>query len=278
MWLLENDQYRGEVESYSRAAQFGDGLFETLSVQDGHVLKLDLHAQRLEKGMAVLGMHGLPVPTEQWLQEKVATILQHAKQSTGIVKVMVTRAPSARGYAYDANAPIQSIVSLSTPSVLNREIYEAGVALIYCKTLCSIQPTLAGIKHLNRLENVLARQEVVNAGTFEGLMLDANGFVIEGTMSNVFFRKNDIWYTPLLDDSGVAGIMRQYIINQSASLSLKVEAGKIHQEDLKTMDAGFICNSILGVVPIKRIDEKIFDIDESLIKMAKQFRIWGGNE
>ncbi|EAT13332.1 aminodeoxychorismate lyase [Bermanella marisrubri] len=278
MWLLENDQYRGEVENYSRAAQFGDGLFETLSVQDGQVLKRDLHAQRLEKGMAALGMHSLSVTTEEWLEEKVAAILHHTRQSTGIVKVMVTRAPSARGYAYDASAPIQSIVSLSTPPNLNKAIYEAGIDVIYCNTHCSIQPTLAGIKHLNRLENVLARQEVVNAGTFEGLMLDANGFVIEGTMSNVFFCKGDVWYTPELYESGVAGVMRQFIMNQSSTLSLQLEAGKIHQEDLKTMDAAFICNSILGVVPIKRVEEKIFEIDESLIKMAKQFRIWGGNE
>lgn len=278
MWLLENDEYLGEVEKYSRAAQFGDGLFETLSVQDGEIKKIDLHAQRLQNGMAVLGMQALPVPSAHWLQQKVSAILHHAKQTTGIVKVMVTRAPSARGYAFDSEAPVHSVVSLSPAPTMQKNIYDSGVDLMTCKTRCSIQPTLAGVKHLNRLENVLARQEVVTAKMFEGIMCDANGLVIEGTMSNVFFRNNGIWYTPELNESGVAGVMRQHILNQSSSLSLKVEAGKIHLDELKNMDAGFICNSILGVVPIKRIENVSFSVDETLQALAKQLRIWGANE
>ena len=139
-----------------------------------------------------------------------------------------------------------------------------------CRQRLSHSPALAGIKHLNRLEQVLAATEWDRAIADEGLMLDNTGAVIEGTVSNIFILRNETLLTPLLDHCGVAGVMRDFIIRKlSANTLLSVRQMRLTIDDLLTADAVFICNSILGVWPVHSVGVSQLSSSPVLIE-----RIW----
>jgi len=255
MWVIENRQYLGEVDSWSRAEQFGDGVFETLLVSDGVARALSLHAKRLEHGLRCLK---IPPPVEN-LQHMLSGYVDNMVESSGlrngVLKVMVSRAKSARGYAYDAQAEPCIVVFFSSYQAPKNEFYEQGINVQICSTQCSIQQQLAGLKHLNRLENVLAKSEL-HSDCFEGLMGNYLGLVIEGTMSNVFFEKDDVLYTPELSLSGVAGIMRSLIMAYCRRKGIALHITHIKMDALPQFDSAFVCNSVMGLLPIKKIKDK----------------------
>jgi 4-amino-4-deoxychorismate lyase len=119
---------------------------------------------------------------------------------------------------------------------------------------------LAGIKHLNRLDQVIARNEWHDADIAEGIMLDCAGNVIEGTMSNVFIVKAGKLLTPVLDKSGVAGVMRSQIISLAAELNISVVEANIHLEDFMAADEIFVSNSVIGLWPVSEIDNNVYHV------------------
>lgn len=227
-----------------RGLAYGDGLFETLLVIARKPLLLERHLLRLSQGCSRLNIQ----LDRAALVTEISALLSACKDdSQYVLKIIVTRASDGRGYGYADDAGCQRVLMLVP---LTHAVPES-VHIRLCRTPLAINPVLAGMKHLCRLENVLARAEWQDDSIFEGLMLDTEGYVVEGVSSNIFMVKNGLLFTPHLDRCGVAGVLRGYILEVLApELSLPVSLDRLLPERLADADELFICNSIIGIVPV----------------------------
>ncbi len=253
---LINGKAADTLSSRDRGFQYGDGLFETLALFDGEVKFWPLHWLRLCDGCARLF---LPKPNEMQILSEIDLLSSGVGKE--IVKVIVSRGEGVRGYAFnEAELEPTRVVSIhSWPDFLEKNTTN-GVELFVCQTAVSKQPALAGIKHLNRLENVLARHEWNDARYAEGIMLDGENNVVEGTMSNLFLVKDSILQTPALSDYGVAGITRQRIMAMASEKGITLEVNQVTLAELEQADEVFICNTVIGIWPVKKIRLQYFQI------------------
>ncbi len=233
-----------------RGMQYGDGLFETCAVQSGEVRFFERHLARLCEGCKRLGF---PAINWQDLREEITGFV--GDEQVGVLKMMLTRGSSQRGYADDENAAVRRILCLSALPEWTGNPSTAGIHVRVCHTRLAVQPQLAGLKHLNRLEQVLARREWQDDAIREGLICDMQDHIIEGTMSNLFLVCGGALQTPRLDGSGVAGIMRSVIIDLAAEAAIPLEIGALSIQDVQQADELFVCNSLIGIWPVVKIDD-----------------------
>lgn len=247
---LVNGQLACSVDLDNRGLAYGDGLFETVLVRAGEPLWLAEHLQRLASGA-----RRLQIPCDiDLLAFECSRLLLGVGPENVILKIVVTRGAVARGYSPLAAKSVR-IVSLSPAGTSNSATYwQQGVAIGVCQTRLARQTALAGIKHLNRLEQVLAAGEMQRRGFIEGLVLDDAGRIIEATRSNVFIVTAGCLHTPALNDCGVNGIMRQQILNVAARLGLKTKVAPLEMSALRSADEVFICNSVIGIWPVTKIE------------------------
>lgn len=249
--ILVNGIETDGVSPLDRGLMYGDGVFRTLSVRGGAAVCWDLHHAKLAADCAALR---IACPSRECLSAELGMI--SAREPDCVVKIIVTRGPGVRGYAVSASQQPTRIVLSSPLPRYPRSYVEVGVKLRVCTTRLCHQPMLAGVKHLNRLENVLARMEWADADTAEGLMLDVDGNVIEGTMSNIFMLKGAVLYTPDLARCGVAGVQRQRIMALAPRLGLQVSVQNSPLEFLIQADEVMLCNSLIGVWPVSEFAGK----------------------
>ena len=246
-----------DVSALDRGLQFGDGLFETIAVFNGELPYWSMHWRRLCLGCKKLC---LPVPDEAIIKTEINDVLKDTEKQ--VVKLIYTRGVGERGYRFQNVKPTRIVLQFSWPD-FNEKNTAQGIELFPCKTLLSRQPLLAGVKHLNRLENVLARHEWQNPKYAEGLLSDIKGNVIEGTMSNLFMVKDENLKTPDLSYCGVAGITRQRIIDVLQKARMTIEICDIKEQTLYTADEIFMCNSLIGIWPVKKIARHRFATDKA---------------
>lgn len=227
-----------------RGLAYGDGLFETMSVSAGRIPLLPRHLQRLSSGCQRLGISLDLAALEQQLQAFCQDI------DSAVCKLIVTRGDGLRGYAAPADQPARIILQASPLPVWPASHACDGIRLFPCRTRLALQPALAGLKHLNRLEQVLARAEWNDPAYAEGLMLDQNGLLVEGVFSNLFLVCGGRLLTPRLDQAGVAGIMRELVLELAASQGLEVIEGQLPATELARADEVFMCNSLYGIWPV----------------------------
>ena len=271
MWVMENNLYIGEANDWSRAAQFGDGVFETMAIKEGKCLALDLHADRLSVGLRALHIPSPADNLKNLLLSYIDQMIQVSGLQNGVLKIIVSRANSARGYGFEPSLKAVVTAFYSTRLEYPESYYQEGIALQKLNTQCSVQPQLAGLKHLNRLENVLAKNELA-IDYFEGVMSNYLGNVIEGTASNLFFEKESKLYTPDLLVSGVAGIMRLLIMQYCNKENISLSKVDIIQADLESFDGALICNSLLGAMPVKSIGKQELIITPLVRKITDAVR------
>lgn len=242
---------RNANDLIDRAATYGDGLFETIAIRNSEARLWPLHCERLQTGCARLG---LPCPTTDELLAKLNSAIETANIDTefAIAKLTVSAGASRRGYRRDASAEAIVQIALSTAKPIPVQDYQNGIATRLCSTRLGIQPLLAGVKTLNRLEQVMARAEWDDENIFEGLMLDTDGRLICGTMSNVFIIKESALITPAITRCGVSGVMRRHIISllQEAA-DVTCEVRDIAVDELAAADEVFLTNSQFGVLPVR---------------------------
>lgn len=256
--ILINGECREHIEISDRGFQYGDGLFETIEVRDGQAVFLERHLERLNSGSQRLY---IPFPGAELLSSEARTLCRQQRASTrDVLKIIVTRGSGGRGYRQPDVIQPTRVLSLHPYPDYPATYQEQGIVARFCTTRLGLNPTLAGIKHLNRLEQVMARSEWHDPAIQEGLMLDANDHVIEGTMTNLFYIKNNSLYTATLTHSGVAGIMRRIIMTLSAGHGLSVIEHGFTKDDLLSADEVFVCNSIIGIWPIKQIGTARFSV------------------
>jgi 4-amino-4-deoxychorismate lyase len=237
------------VDAADRGLLYGDGLFETMAVHKGRVSSWSRHMSRLLAGCERLGFPA--VDTVQLAHEADELL---AGTGRGVLKVIVTRGSGGRGYRLPEKVVPRRILQLHPWPDFPPAAREAGVAVRLCATRLCHNPQLAGIKHLNRLEQVLARREWDEPQIGEGLLLDVDGRLVEGTMSNLFLVREQLLLTPDLRRCGVAGIMRSIILEQAERRSLRAEIRALDSADLLAADEVFLCNSLIGIWPVRAVD------------------------
>jgi 4-amino-4-deoxychorismate lyase len=242
------------VASADRGLLYGDGLFETIAVVDGSLCHWSRHLRRLQAGCDRLGM---PAVDGIALQDECRSLA--GKTARAVLKVVVTRGSGGRGYRVPDKPVATRIVQLHEWPVFPTACAERGIAVRVCSTRLGQQPALAGIKHLNRLEQVLARLEWNAPDIMEGLLLDSDGYLIEGTMSNIFLVRDGELRTPDLTRCGVAGIMRTRVLELAESLSINTSVLPVELEHLREADEVFICNSLIGIWPVIAIDTGVYE-------------------
>jgi 4-amino-4-deoxychorismate lyase len=228
-------------------------VFRTILVRAGRPLNWRWHRARLEADCRTLS---LPVPGAAVLLDEIARVAP----GDATVKVTVTRGAAARGYSIPRGAaPTRVVAAFPAPSYPARHA-EEGVAVRRCELVLSEQPRLAGAKTLNRLENVLARSEWDDAAIAEGLVGDARGHVVEGTMSNVFIVKAGALATPPLDRCGVVGAQRERIRELAANASLACRERPLAWNELVEADEVFLANSLIGIWPVARYEARRWSV------------------
>ncbi|WP_347987086.1 aminodeoxychorismate lyase [Methylomonas sp. AM2-LC] len=263
---LVNGERSESIDIADRGFQYGDGLFETIEVLNGRPLFLERHLKRLNHGC-----HRLLIPAPD--QELLIAEAEQMSASTqrAVLKLIVTRGSGGRGYRQPAQLSPTRVFALYPFPDYPKQFHTDGVAVRLCKQRLGINQSLAGIKHLNRLEQILARAEWQNEEITEGIMLDHDNFVIEGTMSNVFLGKEGILYTPKLTNCGVAGIVRQMVIEFSTQYEIPLLEQEIECSALWQADEIFITNSILGICPVRMIEQTHFSIGTQTKKLQAMF-------
>ena len=249
-YLLNGSHDEG-LSVLDRAFAYGDGVFRTLLVRHGIPAKWDLHYAKLRDDCERLK---LDCPDEALILEDIKCLFK--SDGFGVLKIVISRGEGARGYVVPANIKTNRvIIKLPRPTYSAVNVDE-GVKLFLCTIRLSKQPVLAGIKHLNRLENVMARMEWSDPDFIDGLLLDENGFVIEGTMSNIFARFGDKLLTPDLSQSGVAGVTRSCILKMSDPLGLDVKVQAFTLDELFEADEVIICNTLFGAWQVRALANK----------------------
>jgi 4-amino-4-deoxychorismate lyase len=254
MITLVNGVPGESISVHDRGFQYGDGLFETMAVVKGVSLLWDRHMQRLFHGAARLG---IDAPPESLLRHEAEQLGRGVERA--VLKIILTRGLSGRGYAPDKQAQSTRTVSLSPWPDYPFEQRTHGVAAQFCRNMISRNQATAGIKHLNRIEQVLARAEL-EQDCREGLMCNEFGHVIEGTMTNLFIVSQDRLLTPDLSHSGVEGVMRGLVLERAVERSLDARVMNISKSDVLQADEVFLTNSLIGLWPVRRIETKEYPL------------------
>jgi len=247
VWV--NGRVRSTLDYRDRGLNYGDGLFETMRVLGRRIRLLDYHLDRLYAGCRRLR---IAAPHAAHLRRELERIASARKDA--ILKLILTRGSGARGYRPTGRERTTRIIQLHAlpPGSASQAARPARVRL--CATPLSINPRLAGLKTLNRLDAVLARAEWRDARIWEGLMGDGEGGWVCGTMSNLFLVRGRTLATPLLDRCGVAGVMRRWILANAASLRLRPVERRIRWQDVASADEVFMSNAVVGIRSVRTIE------------------------
>ncbi len=252
----------GAVLAESRGFAYGDGVFETMRAHRGTIHWWLAHWARLARGAQRLG---IPLPTQTRVEAQRDALLRAAPDAA--IKLMLVRGSGGRGYAPSRDAaPLWQLSAHPLPSPPQA----AGLRLRWCDTRLAGQPRLAGLKHCNRLEQVLARAEWdalegEEACCDDGLMRDEAGLVIAATSANLFiYRDRDAdggWFTPSLDRCGIAGVCRAWALD-----ALGAREAALRPEDVIAADAVFLCNALRGILPVAQLGVRRWSRHPALIE------------
>jgi 4-amino-4-deoxychorismate lyase len=232
-----------------RGLEFGDGLFETIAVVAGRARLVERHLGRLASGAARLA---LGLPERGLLRAELAAAAEC--QASGLLKLIVTRGSGGGGYASPAG-PARRLLYAAPPRERPASHAAEGITVRLCETRLAEQPLLAGLKHLNRLEQVLARAEWQDPAIAEGLMLDMHGRLVCGTMSNLFVVLKGELVTPSLSRAGVAGVMRAALMDAFAAAGTGVIERDLGPDELAAASEVFVSNALIGAWPVRRLAE-----------------------
>ncbi|WP_022948766.1 aminodeoxychorismate lyase [Methylohalobius crimeensis] len=233
------------VDAADRGFQYGDGLFETFRIHRGVPLFWQRHMDRLRRGCERLD---LPFPSSELLRREADTACMGLPE--GVLKFQLTRGSGGRGYTPPQETQPTRVWRLHPLPDGLEELRKRGARVRLCHTRLGINPALAGIKHCNRLEQVLARKEWNDPSVYEGLMCDGEGFLVEGTLSNVFWRRSGVLITPRVDRCGVAGVVRAWVLDRARQWNAAVKEVRARPEVLAEAEEVFLTNSVIGVIPV----------------------------
>ncbi len=253
LWLV-NGQATG-LDPADRGLAYGDGLFETMAARDGRIRWLDLHLDRLEEGCRRLE---IAAPPRSLLKRELAA--HCPREGRAVVKLIVTRGSGTRGYLPPDPAMPTRVLAVSPWPDYPESHYRQGISMKVCQLRLGENPALAGIKHLCRLEQVLAQLELRGHAVQQGLLLDGSGFVVGGSSSNIFAVHGGELRTPGLTRCGIKGVMRRVVLETARALNLRAEECELELPELLAADELFVTNSLFGIWPVADVDGRSFAI------------------
>ncbi len=234
--IFSGEREAAGIDPANRGLAYGDGLFETMRVHRAGVPLWSRHLARLREGARRLR---IALPSADSIEARIADAI--AGCDAGVLKLLLTRGEGGRGYAPPAAAePVWLLSRHALPASP-----AAGLHLHWCEMRLATQPALAGIKHCNRLEQVLARAEAEARGCDEGLMLDLAGNAIGATSANLLVLRDGRWLTPPVDACGVAGVLRGWLLERGL-----VEVADLAPDAVESADAVALCNAVRGILPV----------------------------
>lgn len=247
--VLVNGEPAATISVFDRGLSYGDGLFETVRFVHGAAPLWPRHMGRLSEGCQRLH---LPLPDADALLREASAVTEGIAQA--VVRITLTRGVGERGYAPPPSPAVTRVVAGFEAPPMGGAAWISGVRVRWCDTRLSLQPLLAGLKHLNRLEQILARAEWSDPAVAEGLMCDAEGRVTSGTMTNLFAVIDGRLVTPALDRCGVAGVARAEV------LAARPEAAVVHlyPADLAQASEVFLSSSVRGVLPVQAVGDTVY--------------------
>ncbi|MDQ1237296.1 MAG: aminodeoxychorismate lyase [Wigglesworthia glossinidia] len=250
-WIngIETDK----ISIVNRSLQFGDGFFTTFPCLNGKIQFLKNHFQRLflsEKKLLFKRINFSALYAEVKFASKCI--------SSGIIKIIIIRGNSVRGYKTSQCAEPVRIIILTENYLNFKKIKKKGANLYYSPIKIPRNPLLSGIKHNNKIEQILASIHLEKSKKDEAIILDRKGFIVECCACNIFWRKNNFVFTPSLKYCGVPGIIRKKIINILPKLGYKVIISFFKRHDVILAEEVFITNSIISIIPVRIIDNQHF--------------------
>jgi 4-amino-4-deoxychorismate lyase len=246
--LVDGDE-DARVAANDRGLLYGDGLFETILFADGAAPLWARHMARLARGCARLL---LPVPDAGELAREAARVIEGMARA--VVRITLTRGRGARGYALPQDIDCTRIVAAFDPPFIPVDWYAHGIRVRFGELRLSVQPRLAGIKHLNRLEQVLARAEWNDPEMVEALLFDESDHLVSATAANVFVACGGKLITPVLDRCGVAGVAREEILAKHP----QAEVREVGREELMQADEIFLSSGVRGILPVRELAGRVF--------------------
>ncbi|HEX5421416.1 MAG TPA: aminodeoxychorismate lyase [Gammaproteobacteria bacterium] len=258
----------GGLDPQDRGLAYGDGLFETMASRDGAIRFIDYHLERLAHGCRRLAM---PIPDLGPLRNEL--IARCPPSGQAVVKLVVTRGVGERGYRAPEPAKLNRIVSVAPWSGYPAEHYTRGVNVELCALRLAENPQLAGLKHLCRLEQVLAQMELGGRSADEGLLRDRSGFVVGGISSNVFCVRGRRLVTPPLLRCGVHGVMRRIVLEHAAAAELEPAEEELTTAQLLESDEVFMTNAVAGIRPVRVLAGRRFAIGPRTRALMRRLEI-----
>lgn len=263
--VMVNGIFTNSITTADRGLAYGHGLFETIRFDQGAPYLWEAHIQRLQAGCIRLSI--------PWPENGNQLLLDEARQlcsgHSAIIKILVTAGAGGRGYQPPKRpAPLRILSRFPLPDY-PRHYIEQGVALFTCQQRLSEQPQLAGIKHLNRLDQVLASNERQQTACQEGIMLDQMGHVVEGTRTNLFGVAQGVLLTPLLNRCGISGIMRNHLLIQAQKKGIPIEEGDYKLAFFESLPELFVCNSVIGLWPVTSWGNRHYRIGDTTVALQQ---------
>jgi len=248
-FLIDGDSFKN-ISPFDRGLSFGDGVFRTFLVRSGCPVNWDMHYEKLKADAKILK---IKIPLKKYLLNDIKKLF--IEDETYVGKVIITRGVSDQGYQFKKNIKSTCIVLKINYKEINRRFYLNGVKLKICKTRTSHNEIYGGVKHLNRIENVVAKAEL-DPSVFDGVMLDRNGYINECVSSNIFARYGNVIISPKQNNAGVSGVCKQIIFKNIKSIGLKFKSQNIKLDKLKKADEVIITNSVFGALYVNQIEDK----------------------
>lgn len=282
--MIVNGRYQSDISIADRALQYGDGCFTTIAFRNGCLEFYADHIQRLQQACQKLYLD-----FTEWdeLTHYLAKSVSELNQDC-VVKVLISRGEGGRGYSpAGCKTPVYIITHHAMPNQYENWQHH-GIELYISSITLARQPLLAGIKHLNRLEQVLIKNEISRTKFDDALVCDIDGKIIETSVGNLFWKKDNQWYTPNLSHSGVAGVIRNQLLKLFGKNGIEVHVVQQDLNELNCVEEMFICNSLMKIVPVTRISANInigsdmvsnqpqlnVDIDVRTQQQTKLFQSW----
>lgn len=247
------------IDPGNRGLAYGDGLFESMRVHRGSVPLWPRHLARLRAGAERLG---IAVPDVGFIEARISEMTSGC--TAGVLKLLLTRGQGARGYAPPLQPTPEWMLSLHPLP----ESKTSPLRVHMCETRLAIQPTLAGIKHCNRLEQVLGRAECERAGCDEGLMQDTAGRVACATSANVLVLRDGAWSTPPVTECGVAGVLRQWLLEHGL-----VTVAQVSLAQVESADALALCNAVRGILPVASLGARAWRLHPAVAQLQARLAL-----
>jgi len=266
MRMLINGVAADQVPALDRGLAYGDGLFESIRLVDAVAPLWSRHMRRLVESC---GRLRIPAPDTMQLWSEVLEVTRDMPHS--VVRITVTRGVGERGYALPAAPLPMRVVAAFAPPQVPDSTYAQGVRMRVCDIRLAEQPLLAGMKHLNRLEQVLARAEWSDPAIAEGVLCDSHGRVISATMANLFAVVDGVLLTPALDRCGVAGVARAEVLEACP----QTQVGALTLDALLGASEVFLSSSVRGILPVRSLDKQDYPVGGTTRQLQQHWRDLG---